>query len=115
MKINFRSPSYYGDYSVCGVYEYGGVDYNFYVYFDDSCGIHSPGTDWGDISCYLGPDGNIFEDIDFYVDSVKDSYGFILRIVVNTMIIIVHIALTPMEKLIEHGWVAMLMIPAEFT
>ena len=66
-------------------------------------GIHSPGTDWGDISCYLGPNGNIFEDINFYVDSVKDSYGFILRIVVNTMIIIVHIALTPMEKLIEHG------------
>ena len=35
----------------------------------------SPGTDWGDIACYLGPNGNIFEDINFYVDSVKDSYG----------------------------------------
>ena len=46
---------------------------------------------------------------------MKDSYGFTLRIVVNTMIITVHIVLTPMEKLIEHGWVAMLMIPAEFT
>ena len=35
----------------------------------------SPGTDWEDIACYLGPNGNIFEDINFYVDSMKDSYG----------------------------------------
>ena len=78
-------------------------------------GIHSPGTDWGDIACYLGPNGNIFEDINFYADSVKDSYGFTLRIVVNTMIITAHIVLIPMEKLIEHSWVAMLMISAGFT
>ena len=76
-------------------------------------GIHSLSTDWGDIACYLGPNGNIFEDINFYVDSVKDSYGFALRIVVNMMIITAHIAPILMEKLIEHGWVAMLMIPAE--
>ena len=79
------------------------VIYSFPVY-GDSCGnIHSPGTDWSDIACYLGPNGNIFEDINFYVDSVKDSYGFTLRIVVNAMIITAHIALILMEKLIERG------------
>lgn len=41
----------------------------------NSYGINPPGTDWDDIACYLGPDGNIFEDINFYIDSVKDSYG----------------------------------------
>ena len=35
----------------------------------------SPGTDLEDIASYLGPNGNIFEDINFYVDSVKDPYG----------------------------------------
>ena len=44
-------------------------------YVEDSYGYFSPGTNWGDIACYLGPNGNIFEDINFYVDSVKDSYG----------------------------------------
>lgn len=46
--------------------------------YDDAVffyGLNSPGTDWEDIACYLGPNGNIFEDINFYVDSVKDSYG----------------------------------------
>ena len=42
-------------------------------------GVRSPGTDWDDIACYLGPNGNIFEDINFYIDSVKDSYGIWLK------------------------------------
>ena len=40
---------------------------------------YSPGTDWDDIACYLGPNGNIFENINFYIDSVKDSYGHLTR------------------------------------
>lgn len=61
-----------GIYNAWDVTSYGGSiadgAYNSY-------GINSPGTDWDDIACYLGPNGNIFEDINFYIDSVKDSYG----------------------------------------
>ena len=55
------------------VIPYGYIGYDS-GYVTNSYG-NSPGTDWDDIACYLGPNGNIFENINFYVDSVKDSYG----------------------------------------
>lgn len=53
----------------------GDVVSEFYYVYGSYGYFCSPGADWGDIACYLGPNGNIFEDINFYVDSVKDSYG----------------------------------------